>query len=208
MAPVPTKRRTQAERREETQSKIMQAAVKELREKGYAGFRVDKVAVAANVSRGAQTHHFPTKESLVLGALQELYQASSEASMKLIQRLGPKDDLLDALLKDSANFFLGPNFFIAISMLNLGDQETELRSKVRAMSRKFRFPIEQAWMETLKRSGMPDEAARTVINITQSIYRGMQIRRFLRNDPEYVRFTVEQWTKIARAYMNLHGLSH
>ncbi|TPQ33931.1 TetR/AcrR family transcriptional regulator [Cupriavidus pinatubonensis] len=204
---VPERRRTQAERREETRTRILDAAVSELLNKGYAGFRVDKVALAAQVSRGAQTHHFPTKEDLVLGALQTLYQASTEASTTLIDRLGREDDVLEALMQDSAKFYLGPNFIISMSLLNLGEHEPELRQKVRAMSRKYRLPIEKAWLEALLRSGLTDEAARTVLNITQSIYRGMTMRRFLRNDPEYSRFTIDQWSKIARAYIDSHTTS-
>lgn len=204
MAKVPVRRRTQTERREETRSRILDAAVGELMRKGYAGFRVDKVAVAAKVSRGAQTHHFPTKQSLALAALQKLYQASTEASMKLIEGLQPRDDVLDALMQDSAKFYLGPNFYIAISMLNLGDHEPELRKKVRPISRKHRLPIEKAWLEALMRSGLAEEPARTVLNVTQSIYRGMMMRKFLRGDPEYTQFTVEQWAKIARAFMDLY----
>jgi AcrR family transcriptional regulator len=204
MAKAPVRRRTQAERRAETRSRILEAAVSELKQKGYAGFRVDKVAVAAQVSRGAQTHHFPTKESLVLAALQGLYEASSEASVALIDGLKPGDDVLDALMQDSAKFYLGPNFLIAVSMLNLGDYEPELRQKVRAISRKHRLPIEKAWLDALIRSGLEEEQARAVLNITQSIYRGMIMRRFLRNDAEYTRFTVDQWARIARAFMDLY----
>lgn len=202
---VPERRRTQAERREETRSLILETAVSELVSKGYAGFRVEQVAAAAKVSRGAQTHHFPTKEALVLAALQKLYQETTEASMKLIDDLKPGDDVLDTLMQDSAKFYLGPNFIISMSLLNLGDHEPELRQKVRAMSRKYRLPIEKAWLEALLRSGLAEEPARTVLNITQSIYRGMVMRRFLRNDPEYTRFTIEQWSKIARAYMDLNA---
>ena len=202
---VPERRRTQAERREETRARILEAAVSELVNKGYAGFRVDQVAAVANVSRGAQTHHFPTKESLILASLQKLYQESTEASMTLIDGLKPADDVLDALMQDSAKFYLGPNFIISMSLLNLGDHEPELRTKVRAMSRKYRLPIEKAWLEALLRSGLADEPARTVLNITQSIYRGMVMRRYLRNDAEYTRFTTEQWSRLARAHMNLNA---
>ncbi|MCA8094831.1 TetR/AcrR family transcriptional regulator [Burkholderia anthina] len=199
---MPERRRSQAERREEMRARILEAAVSELTSKGYAGFRVEQVAATANVSRGAQSHHFPTKEALVLAALQKLYEASTEASMKLIDGLKPEDDLLDALMQDSAKFYLGPNFIISMSLLNLGDHEPELRQKVRTISRKHRLPIEKAWLDALLRSGLAEEPARTVLNITQSIYRGMVMRRFLRNDPEYTRFTTEQWSKIARAFMS------
>lgn len=185
----------------------MEAAVSELMNKGYAGFRVEKVAATANVSRGAQTHHFPTKEGLVLSVLQMLYEASTEASTKVINELKPGDDVLDALMKDSDRFYMGPNFFIAISLLNLGDHQPELREKVQEMSRTYRLPIEQAWLEALIHSGLPEETARTVLNITQSIYRGMVMRQFLRSDPEYTHFTIEQWSKIARSYMAQHAPS-
>jgi len=180
------------------------AAVNELKKNSYGGFRVDKVAVAAKVSRGAQTHHFPTKESLALAALETIYQDSVAVSLSLISRLGAKDDLLGMLLEDTSQFFLGHNFAISMSMLNLGEQEQALRKKVRAMSRKYRFPIEKAWLEALMRSGLAEEHARTILNLTQSIYRGMMVRKFLVNDPAYIRFTIAQWSKIARAYVDLN----
>ena len=204
MAKIPEERRTQAERREETRTRVLDAAVSELLDNGYAGFRVDKVACAAKVSRGAQSHHFPTKESLVLAALETLYQGSSRDSMKVIDSLSSESDLLDVLMEDSARFYLGPTFVIAMSLLNLGEIETELRGKVRAISRMYRLPVETAWLSALTGSGLDEESAQTVLNITQSVYRGMPIRSFLRDDPEYIRFTVMQWSKIARAFMDQH----
>jgi AcrR family transcriptional regulator len=205
MAKAPAQRRTRAEKREETRSRILDAAVSELMRKGYAGFRIEQVAITADVSRGAQSHHFPTKESLVLAALKRLYEETSSASYKLIEGLKPGDDVLDALMRDSSKFYLGPNFIISMSLLNLGDYQPELRQKVRLISRKHRLPIEEAWLQALIRSGLPEERAQALLNITQSIYRGMVIRRFLRNDPEYARFTIEEWSKIARAYIDIHS---
>jgi AcrR family transcriptional regulator len=205
MTKAPVQRRTQAERRAETRARILDAAVSELLQKSYAGFRVEGVAAAAGVSRGAQTHHFPTKESLVLAALQKLYKETSDASLELIASIKPDGDVLRPLMDDAAKFFLGPNFIIAVSLLNLGDHEPELRKQVRAISRKYRLPIEKAWLDALVRSGLPEDPARTVLNITHSIYRGMVMRQFLRNDPGYSRFTIGQWSKIARAFIDLHN---
>ena len=66
------RRRTQAERSDATQQKVIEAAATVLRRKGYAGFRTDEVARVAKVSRGAQQHHFPTKDSLVLATAAHL----------------------------------------------------------------------------------------------------------------------------------------
>src|SRR5690606_2275401 len=120
-------------------------AVRELRGKGYTGFRVDKVSVAAGVSRGAQTHHFPTKEALVLAALESLCEASARASLKVAESLQPDDDVLAHALADAGRFYLGTNSPSALSMLNLGDHESGLRRKVQGMARKYRLPIERAW---------------------------------------------------------------
>ncbi len=205
--PKPRIRRTQAERREETRSRILDAAVSELRRKGYAGFRVNEVASSAQVSKGAQTHHFPTKESLVIAALGRSYDASYARSMKLINALKPGDsalDVLEALLRDSEAFYLGPNFAISVTMLNVGENEPALRRQVRSISRSHRIPVEAAWLDALKRCGLPDEAARSILYLTQSVYRGMVMRRFLRNDPDYIRFSVAQWRKLAREQIVLH----
>lgn len=200
----PRPRRTQAERSEETRSRILKAAASELRKKGYAGFRVNEVAKAAQASRGAQTHHFPTKESLVIAALRGLYDASQARSMKLINSLKPGDDVFEALMRDSEAFFLGPNFTISVTMLGHGDYEPSLRRHVQTISRTHRIPVEVAWLEALVAWGLPEEPARMILYLTQSVFRGMVMRRFLRNDPEYSSFTIAQWRKLARAQIDLH----
>lgn len=203
VAPKPKPRRTQAERREETRARILEAAVSELKQKGYAGFRVNEVALSAHVSRGAQTHHFPTKESLLIAALRQIYVAQHAKSMKLIESLGPGDSVFDALMRDSEVFYLGPNFTISVTMLSQGSQEPELRKQLRIISRTHRLPVEAAWQSALESSGLPEEDARSILYMTQSIFRGMAIRRFMRNDPEYISFTIAQWRKMAEAQIDL-----
>lgn len=198
------RRRTQAERSEETRTRILDAAVSELRRKGYAGFRINEVAAAAEVSKGAQTHHFPTKESLVVAALQRIYESSHTQSMKLVDSLAPGDDVFDALLKNSERFYLGSNFGISVTLLGVGNDEAELRKQVRLISRKHRIPVEQAWLAALIHWGLPEEAARSILYLTQSVYRGLIMRGFMRADPDYARFTVAQWQSIARDYIALN----
>lgn len=172
--------------------------MRELRGKGYTGFRVDKVSVAAGVSRGAQTHHFPTKEALVLAALESLCEASARASLKVAESLQPDDDVLAHALADAGRFYLGTNYPIALSMLNLGDHESGLRRKVQAMARKYRLPIERAWREALVRTGADEDTARTVLDLSFAVYRGMAVGRLLcRNAADMA--ALEHWAGIARA---------
>ena len=193
-------RRTRAERREETSSRILDAAVSELHRKGYAGFRFNHVVLAAHASKGAVTHHFPTKESLVIAALKRIYDESHAQSMKLIEALRPLDKpntVLEALIRDAEEFYLGPSFATSVAMLSVSERETDLGRQLATIARAHRIPIEQAWLDALMRSGLSEEKARGLLYMTQSIYRGMVMRRYMRDDPDYIRFTTEQWRKVA-----------
>jgi AcrR family transcriptional regulator len=70
--PTPVTRRSQAERSAATQARLLDATIECLVERGWAGTSTTEVVRRAGVSRGAQVHHFPTKEDLVLAAVEHL----------------------------------------------------------------------------------------------------------------------------------------
>ena len=73
MAPVPTAvRATQEERSRAMRLRLLEATVELLVERGFAGTSTTLVSQRAGVSRGAQLHHFPTKNDLVLAAVEHL----------------------------------------------------------------------------------------------------------------------------------------
>src|SRR4051794_41791797 len=55
-----------------TRRRLLDAAVEELVEHGYAGLTTPAVARRAGVSRGAQQNHFPHKATLVAEAVRHL----------------------------------------------------------------------------------------------------------------------------------------
>ncbi|HEX4740228.1 MAG TPA: TetR/AcrR family transcriptional regulator [Caulobacteraceae bacterium] len=59
------KRRSQAERREEAETRLIQAATKLVAERGYGGFTLAEVSDAAGYSRGLPGHYFGSKEDLL-----------------------------------------------------------------------------------------------------------------------------------------------
>ncbi|WP_245974011.1 TetR/AcrR family transcriptional regulator [Thermomonospora umbrina] len=65
-------RRTQEERRNATQARILDATAEALADLGWAGLSTTEVSRRAGVSRGAQQHHYPTKMALVAAALEHL----------------------------------------------------------------------------------------------------------------------------------------
>jgi AcrR family transcriptional regulator len=71
----PTARRTQAERREATRTKLLDAAVECLTERGYAATSVVDVQQRAGVSRGALQHYWPSRAALMVDAVKALFDS-------------------------------------------------------------------------------------------------------------------------------------
>ncbi len=67
-----TERRTPAERMPDTRSAILDAVIESLVEVGYAATSTTEVARRAGSTRGAQLHHFGTKEQMMVAAVEHL----------------------------------------------------------------------------------------------------------------------------------------
>src|SRR5262245_58051196 len=163
--PSGKRRRTQAERTQETRTRILDAAVKVLRQKGYAHFRTADVAKAAGVSRGAQLHHFATKEALVYATMEHVFHNVLETSRARARALRPGDDPLERAIADAREFFFSTAFFISLDIATSINRR-RFREKLMAMVRDARLPAERAWREALAAQGVPDRVADDVLWLT------------------------------------------
>ncbi len=59
---------TRAEIRHESKTRILQAALRIFREKGYSATRIEDVCEGAELTKGSFFHHFSTKEELAIAA--------------------------------------------------------------------------------------------------------------------------------------------
>lgn len=67
------------QRSEETQAKIIEAAIKLFSSRGYNKASVDDICKEAGISKGAFYHHFKSKQTLFLALLDEWLQAIDSA---------------------------------------------------------------------------------------------------------------------------------
>jgi AcrR family transcriptional regulator len=72
-------RRTQEERRQESESRLLAAAVKLIAEKGANGFTLAEVGHEAGYSRSLPGHYFETKEALLARVVEHITQQSLAA---------------------------------------------------------------------------------------------------------------------------------
>jgi AcrR family transcriptional regulator len=73
------------QRSEETQARILEAALKNFSESGYDAASVEDICTEAGVSKGAFYHHFPSKQAVFL-ALFEDWLTTVDAGLEAAQK--------------------------------------------------------------------------------------------------------------------------
>ncbi len=197
----PKRRRTQAERSQETRTRILDAAVEVLRRKGYAHFRTADVAKAAGVSRGAQLHHFATKEKLVYATMEHVFHNVLETSRVRARTLKRGEDPLERVVADAREFFFSTPFFISLDIAT-SINNARFRKRLMAMVRGARLPAEQAWRQALVESGMPEKVADDVLWLTLGLVRGLAIRMLWQDEPARFDRLLTLWRGIVGGYVD------
>jgi AcrR family transcriptional regulator len=173
--------------------RLLEAATVVLRRNGYAGLRTEEVSRVAGVSRGAQLHHFPTKESLVLATTEYIFKASTDRSLGCATAALASSDPIEEIIRDGMEFFFSDDFFVLLDLVLMGDKNRKIREHIYSVARTHRPAVEEAWLTVLQRSGMERERAETVVWLTLSVVRGLAIRSLWQPDPKRFRRLLDEW---------------
>jgi AcrR family transcriptional regulator len=196
------RRRTQAERSEETRTRILKAAANLIRKRGYARFRTAEVAEEAGLSRGAQLHHFPTKDSLVVATLEYVFEQAQALSRRRASAVNRPRDLIEAVIEDAREFFFSEHFMVAIDIVLSTSTDQSVRKQVLDISRKARRPVETAWTGALAASGVPSQLASDIVALTLSLVRGMALRTLWDNDPKWFDELFSLWRQMIKVFLS------
>jgi AcrR family transcriptional regulator len=193
------KRRSQAERSREMRQRLLEAATVVLRRNGYAGLRTEEVSRVAGVSRGAQLHHFPTKESLVLATTEHIFKASTDRSLARVTAALASSDPIEEIIRDGMDFFFSDDFFVLLDLVLMGEKNRKIREHIYSVARTHRPAVEEAWLTVLQRSGMERQPAETVLWLTLSVVRGLAIRSLWQPDRKLFRRLLDEWKALISA---------
>jgi AcrR family transcriptional regulator len=196
------RRRTQAERSEETRTRILKAAANLIRKRGYARFRTAEVAEEAGLSRGAQLHHFPTKDSLVVATLEYVFEQAQALSRRRASAVNRPRDLIEAVIEDAREFFFSEHFMVAIDIVLSTSTDQSVRKQILDISRKARRPVETAWTGALAASGVPGQLASDIVALTLSLVRGMALRTLWDNDPKWFDELFSLWRQMIKVFLS------
>lgn len=179
-------RRTQEQRSSEMRVRLLDATIDCLVEYGYAGTTTPRVAERAGVTRGAQVHHFGSKNDLVVAAISHLAQRRAETAMRDMGRVENVDDPVDAALEFLWELHQGPLFIATVELWVAGRTDPVLAA---AMEKVEPF-VNNAVLLAVARF-VPDEVrrkdARDFVYTAMDALRGILISNFIEPDPDRAR---------------------
>ena len=109
-------RRTQEERSAATRARLLDATITCLVERGYGGTTTTAVAEQAGVSRGAQLHHFGTRQALVAAAVTHLAEQRAATLRAEAAALPATVDRPRRVLGSLAEMLSGPLYAATIEL--------------------------------------------------------------------------------------------
>lgn len=199
---IETRRRTQDERSEDTREKLLDAAIKIMMERGYAGLRSAEISHVSGVSRGGQLHHYPTKDSLVIAALERVFQDVRKRTERKIRKSYTLDQLLEAAVEDGHAFFYSPGFQVGLDILMSSGKDISMADAVRHIAVDQRAPAEEAWALKLIDAGVAPETARDIVWLLWSTLRGLAVRSFINRDRKREDRVIAYALRLARYYLS------
>ena len=189
----------QAVRSAKMQQRLSEAAYNIIRDCGYANFRTSAVAKAAGVSQGAQLHHYPTKNSLAVAALDYAYRQYHQQFEANYAMIDECDDLLDLIFKDFKDFYLSGYFSTALDILISGGKNEDLKEQLVAITLDNRTAIERVWLEELINDGWPLALAEEILALSHSIVRGFAARALVINDQAQFDRLLFRWRAMVKS---------
>jgi AcrR family transcriptional regulator len=193
--PTPTRatsRTPQGERTRVMRARLLEATVECLVERGFAGTSTTLVSERAGVSRGAQLHHFPTKNDLVVAAVQHLTEVRGAELRAAAAALPTGAHRTRAVLQMLADHFTSPVFSAALELWVAARTDPALREAVEPLERRVGREAHRLTVEALG----ADESrpgVRELVQSTLDLVRGLGLANTISDDARRRRRILDQW---------------
>jgi AcrR family transcriptional regulator len=175
--------------------RLLDAAVGCLVERGFAGTSTTLVSQRAGVSRGAQLHHFPTKNDLVLAAVEHLSRVRGDELRLAAERLPTGRRRTRAVLGMLADHFTSPVFTAALELWVAARTDPALHEAVAPLEQRIGRDVHRYTVELLgvdeSRPGM-----RELVQATLDLVRGLGLANTLTDDAARRERILDEWAKL------------
>ncbi|GAY18268.1 putative TetR-family transcriptional regulator [Mycobacterium sp. shizuoka-1] len=179
-------RRTQAERTAAMRSRLLNATIECLVTYGYAGTTTPRIAEIAGVTRGAQVHHFRSKEDLVVAAVEYLAEQRIQKAMRRDAGIWKGPDPVAGVLEFLWDSHQGDMFVATIELWVAARTDDVLAREVARVE-----PMVNSTLITAIAQLLPDHAARkqvrNVLYTAMDALRGILVVGFVDRDETQAR---------------------
>lgn len=190
-------RQTQEQRTEKMRARLLQATLEVIIEEGWGQASTQKICARAGVSRGAQTHHFPTKTDLLLAAIDEILRSHQREFDKPVGKKGTDQQKLEklfALLWDACqdNLFM-ESWMEAMAAARTDDQ---LKAAVAPMDVRGIESIRRLTHQLDEDYAPQQKLAADLIELTVYLLRGMVMQRGVHDNERHRKRLFRLWTEV------------
>ncbi|GAA2101881.1 MULTISPECIES: TetR/AcrR family transcriptional regulator [Brevibacterium] len=235
-APVGGVRAPQQDRSRATRARILQSTVECLATRGWQATTTSVVAEHSGVSRGALQHHFPTREGLLLTALEHMFEdrvtryfapqegegfesdaedrvaPAAEAGGGVSEEAGgdpeglPGGDRFEQLVEQVLDYYTSDLFKAALQIWTAAAAEPSLRERILPLEQKFAKDVYDMAVRTL-RADVSDERTHRLIQTTLDLARGLGLADVLSDDSARRRKIARFWAEELRSIRRTDGSS-
>lgn len=170
-------RRTQGDRRAATQRALLDATIDCLVEYGYAGTTTRVVADRAQVSRGAQTHHYPSKHDLVVAAIEHLFDEQAQRFVEAFERIPAESRTLSRAIAELWSIAKGPTYAAVLEVVVAARTDDDLRVVVHGVAASLERTVVDLLMRFFPEIG-EEPSARAIADLGLSIVQGAAVSSY------------------------------
>ena len=190
----PTPRRRQADRSADTRRRLLDATVVCLARHGYQGASLAVIVAEAGVSRGAQVHHFGSRQQLMLEAAEDLFrQLYKDLGRVLLALPDPAGRLRQTVTGAWDQLFSTERFLVYQALLTASHQDPEMAAALASLLVRVRSQYEPAVDHYFESAPGALVKPRTVFVQMACFLHGLAAQAHLAPDPASLRHQLEQF---------------
>lgn len=187
-------RTPQADRTRAMRLRLLEASVELLVERGFSGTSTTLVSERAGVSRGAQLHHFPTKNDLVVAAVEHLTELRGAELAEALGAIPPGVDRTRAVLRVLGDHFSSPVFTAALELWVAARTDAPLLAAVAPLEQRVGRETHRLTLQAL---GLDEARAgtRELVQATLDLVRGLGLAATITDDTRRRGRILDEWAR-------------
>jgi AcrR family transcriptional regulator len=176
-----------------TRRRLLETTIRCLAQHGWEASTVGFIASEAGISRGALQHHYPTREALILGALEYMFEERAALLDALPEPSGAGAVRVHAVVSGLVEAIGGELFRAALQVWTVASADPELRAAVLPLERRFARGVHERAVRLLGADD-DDPAVRALIQATLDMARGLALAGVLTDDSRRRARVVRAWS--------------